>query len=95
MIIAAAIKIADVICFIPRPARHHHVLHSLAKSFKARTDRGYNEEEQGFVTNDGEFLNRLDAMKHAFACGQTLVGRITNIDPNAYMGPKLYSEDLW
>lgn len=95
MIIAAAIKIADIVCFIPRPARHHHVLHSLSKSFKARTDRGYQKEVQGFVTDRGEFLDRLSAMKHVLGCGQALVGRITNPNPNAYMGPELFSEDLW
>lgn len=93
MIIAAAIKIADVVCFIPRPARHHHVLHSLSKSFNGRTDRGYTEEVQGFVTDSGQFLNRTDAMQHAIRCNQTLVGRISN--PNSYNGPELYSEDLW
>jgi hypothetical protein len=93
MIIAAAIKIADVVCFIPKPARHHNVLHSLSKSFKGRTDRGYTEEVQGFLTDEGEFLDRLDAMGHCLNCGQTFVGRIRN--PNSYMGPELFSEDLW
>lgn len=93
MIIAAAIKIADVVCFIPRPARHHHVLHSLAKSFNGRTDGGYTEEVQGFVTDSGDFLDREEAMKHALECNQTLVGRIRN--PNSYNGPELFSEDLW
>lgn len=95
MIIAAAIKIADVVCFIPSPARHHHVLHSLAKSFNGRTDRGYTEEVQGFITDEGEFLNRIEAMGHCLNCGQILKGRITNINPNPYMGPELFSEDLW
>jgi hypothetical protein len=89
MIIAAAIKIADVICFIPAPARHHHVLHSLAKSFKGRTDRGYTEEVQGFVTDTGLFLNREDA--HQYASQQEQMIR----KPGGYDGPELFSEDLW
>ena len=39
---------------------------------------------QGFVTGEGEFLNRQEAGKHAFECGQTEEYKQT-----------LYSEDLW
>jgi len=39
---------------------------------------------QGFVTDTGEFLNRKEAGKHAFECGQT--DRLIN---------NLTSEDLW
>jgi hypothetical protein len=89
MIIAAAIKIADVVCFIPKPARHHNVLHSLSKSFKGRTDRGYTEEVQGFVTDTGLFLNREDAHQYASQRGQI------NRKNDGYDGSKLFSEDLW
>ena len=44
--------------------------------------------EQGFLTNDGTFLNRYDAMQHAIDCGQ--------LPPDVDNGRKeLYSEDLW
>jgi hypothetical protein len=44
--------------------------------------------EQGFLTHDGTFLNRYDAMQHAIACGQ--------LPPCADKECKeLYSEDLW
>ena len=97
MIIAAAIKIADVVCFIPAPARHHNVLHSLAKSFNGRTDRGYTEETQGFVTDEGVFLNRQHAYQHALWCGQGIPRRdeLLSGGHNVYNGDSLYSEDLW
>ncbi len=44
--------------------------------------------EQGFLTQDGTFLNRHDAMQHAIACGQ--------LPPCAdKIRDELYSEDLW
>ena len=44
--------------------------------------------EQGFLTHDGTFLNRYDAMDHAIACEQLLP-----IDKEHCA--ELYSEDLW
>ena len=44
--------------------------------------------EQGFLTHDGEFLDRYDAMQHAIACGQML-------SEEAERCAELYSEDLW
>ncbi|MNK14308.1 hypothetical protein D3C87_324120 [compost metagenome] len=97
MIIAAAIKIADVVCFIPNPARHHNVLHSLMESFTSRTDKGYMQETQGFLTDTGVFLDRTEAMKHALECGQGTPrrDRILATGYRAYNGDGLYSEDLW
>jgi hypothetical protein len=89
MIIAAAIKIGDVVTFIPAPARHHHVLHSLAKSFKGRTDEGYTKEVQGFLTSEGLFLDREEAFNEAVYCGQL------KRKPGGYNGTELFSEDLW
>lgn len=47
-----------------------------------------NRTEQGFLTHDGTFLNRYDAMDHAIACRQLLP-----IDKERCA--ELYSEDLW
>ena len=44
--------------------------------------------EQGFLTHDGTFLNRYDAMDEAIKCGQ--------LPPEAKeQCAELYSEDLW
>ena len=41
---------------------------------------------QGFITDTGKFLDRIEARKHAIECGQ--------IDHTNW-GERLYSEDLW
>lgn len=44
--------------------------------------------EQGFLTHDGTFLNRYDAMDEAIKCGQ--------LSPEVKeQCAELYSEDLW
>ena len=39
---------------------------------------------QGFVTDTGEFLDRVQAMEHSLECGQLKERKI-----------RLFSEDLW
>lgn len=41
---------------------------------------------QGFVTDKGKFLNRIEAGQHVLKCGQIKELRCDN---------QLYSEDLW
>ena len=71
MIIAAAIKFGDVVCFTPRPGRHHHVLHGLHEHHGTRT-LGYDTEVQGFITDKGDFLGRREALVYAKEHGQLL-----------------------
>lgn len=101
MIVAAAIKFAgreghELICFVPRPGRHHNVLHSLWHQFqdgkKDRTNESFESEVQGFLTDEGKFLNRRDSFVHVRECGQQMV---RPIGPGYYQGDELYSEDLW
>ena len=50
-------------------------------------------EEQGFMTDRGEFFNRTDALKHALECGQlSATTRQFKKDRNE---DELYSEDLY
>lgn len=91
MIVAAAIKFGEVICYVPKPGRHHNVLHGLHNNHSKRT-KGYEVEVQGFITDDGTFLNRTNAMLHVIDCKQTMQRRI---GPGYYAGDELYSEDLW
>ena len=44
--------------------------------------------EQGFLTHDGTFLNRYDAMDEAIKCQQML-------EEDKERCAELYSEDLW
>ena len=47
-----------------------------------------NRTEQGFLTQDGTYLNRFQAMDEAIKCGQ--------LPPSAKEEwPELFSEDLW
>lgn len=99
MIVAAAIKFPGreghaLVCHVPRPGRHHNVLHSLRMQYKApsaRTHKSYEGEVQGFLTDAGEFLDRRAAMLHVKECGQTML-RTPGI---GYQGDELFSEDLW
>ncbi|MDO8640472.1 MAG: hypothetical protein Q7R33_02920 [Nitrosarchaeum sp.] len=58
--------------------RHHNIIHEHPFMFKCENSI------QGFVTDDGKFLNREEAMLHAFNCGQIAEKKI-----------RLYSEDLY
>ncbi len=93
MIVSVAVKIGDLILSLPRPARHHNVVHMFNRLFKesSRPHWSYEEEVQGFLDDKGNFLTRLEAMTHVKECGQKLVAR----PPNGYKGQELYSEDLW
>ncbi|MCZ7855074.1 hypothetical protein O9X81_00430 [Agrobacterium salinitolerans] len=43
-------------------------------------------QAQGFITDKGRFVNRVEAFYLAHAAGQII---------SATNGPQLYSEDLW
>lgn len=63
--------------------RHSHLIHSMVKEGLDDQIKG----TQGFVDDTGTFLNRADAAKHAWACGQL---------PNDKTCPEaIISEDLW
>ena len=88
MIIAAAVKF-----YIEKPdqkvvlggLRHDAPFRQLAAlGFEPKV--GYKELEQGFITTDGEFLNREQAYYHAVSCRQ-----IKPDDGQAW----LISEMLW
>ena len=80
MIVSAAIK-QDGIVHVGR--RHHNIIADMRlKGFV------WNETEiQGFVTDKGEFLNRIDARKHFIDSGQVSV--------SGTLKHQLYSEDLY
>lgn len=67
---------------LPKPNRHHNILNLL-------NDIGYSwpiTGEQGFLTDTGIYLNRLDGAALALKNGQ--VKKLNS-------PPKLFSEDLW
>ena len=84
-IATAAIRVAGEVWTLPRPARHHVLIqawvHSHPHGKRKRID-----EEQGFVTSTGRFVDRAEAERIARTARQ-LVGDI--------IGGELTSEDLW
>lgn len=84
MITGVAIRLRDgTVHSLPKPARHHQVMHAvLGRNLELRR-AGY---VQGFVTDGGDFLDRYEARDHAVACRQVLAHRV---------GLGLFSEDLW
>lgn len=81
-VVAAAVLRDKTIYALPPPARHHHVVHYMAK-------RGLEQcgtDEQGFLLNDGRFAMRKAAAYLAIRNEQ--VKRLAH-------PPNLYSEDLW
>lgn len=83
MIVAAALKIDDLILTSPSPARHHTLFYLAHKYIVAVPSA-----EQGFITDQGRFVDRRKAKKIAIAEGQI-------IDQSRKQDDSLYSEDLW
>lgn len=81
---AAAIKIEAQVYHLPRPARHHHVIHFLVEIGHKPPIRG----EQGFLLSDGTFVGRITAAKVAVEAGQ--IKKSDLVAP-----PWLFSEDVW
>jgi hypothetical protein len=81
-IVAAAVMFHGINCVLPPPARHHTILHAI----HALNEEVIGPNEQGFVTDTGRWVDRLEAAKIALAAGQL----------NALHSPPwLFSEDLW
>lgn len=83
-IIRAAILCDGEVQHLPPPARHHNVLHTFGSGVKLH--------DQGFLTSEGRYVDREEALKIATAAGQLNALRD---QPGAYRGKELFSEDLW
>lgn len=84
LIVAAAIRVGKLTLSMPPPARHGCLIHAFYN---------YNRKvvvppsDQGFLTNQGQFVSREEAHRLAFMAGQ--IGR------DAGASEELFSEDLW
>ncbi len=80
-IIAAAIKVGELTCSLPKPARHHNIIREMVA-------RGISPHGrmQGFLTDKGEFVDRKEGAKIALYSGQV---------KKLHAPPNLFSEDLW
>jgi len=84
MIISAAVIINGKVESLPRPARHHTILHAFPN--EPSRHRG----EQGFIDDRQGFVGRHEALCLALACKQELIS-------GEFWAPEhgLFSEDLW
>lgn len=84
MITHVAIKVGDEWFSLPKPFRHHNVMKEYRRIFNVSPFPI--PHVQGFLDENGNFLDRIEAAEYALSCGQ-----ITKLeDP-----PELFSEDLW
>lgn len=86
-IVEAAIRIGDRVW---TGHRHHNVFHTILKetgksAYDIEKKLGI-RHEQGFITDTGEFLDRIEAAKIALESGQ--IEKLNH-------PPNLYSEDLY
>lgn len=86
-IAAAAIMKDGEVYSLPPPARHHDVLRHMVTLGLQQTSG----DEQGFLTECGEFVRRKPALMIAEHAGQ--LNRKQG--PGTYQGPELFSEDVW
>jgi hypothetical protein len=71
---------------LPRPNRHHDVI----KLIYEETGLPVLKNWQGFLTDEGKFVGRQEALKIASSAGQ--VGVLRPKTSPAYI---LFSEDIW
>lgn len=87
-IVAAAIQVEGVTISLPIPARHGQVLH--AADAMGLPDHRIRAACQGFLTNEGRFVNRVQAKQIAHIAEQFQMR-----PENERHGRDLFSEDLW
>jgi hypothetical protein len=84
-VIGAAIRHPDgMVHAVSEPGRHHHVIRYMSSLKRAGLE---NTRDQGFVTNHGRYVSRLEGLAVA-----QLAKQIKHKTPPAY---KLFSEDIW
>jgi transcriptional regulator with XRE-family HTH domain len=83
-IVAAAIFHGAVIS-LPAPARHHTILYSMDVEMGIDVTK-VPPVNQGFITSEGKFVNRVEAYYIAYRAGQI---------EEKKDAPRLFSEDLW
>ena len=84
MITHVAIIYRGELYSLPKPNRHHHII----REIHLKTGDGDIFGEQGFLDDQGNFLDRPAALIHARECGQLLPERPLWDD-------WLYSENIW
>lgn len=88
IVVAAAFRSqSGLVFYVPRPGRHHDIIRAAADAGIPTPITG----TQGFIDNDGVFMNRKEAMLVALEAKQPIIRE----DAHNYPGGSLFSEDLW
>lgn len=87
-IVAAAVQYRGITLSLEAPARHHTILQTMDILVGISQDE-LHSSYQGFLTNKGRYVNRVEAFYIAWKAGQ-----ITK-EEKPGRNPELYSEDLW
>lgn len=94
-IVAAAIKVGNLVLMVERPGRHHNVFYSL-RDAGLPPIKGAGGNAQGFITSHGRFVGREEARQLATAAGQLLKSEKDDAGvPIVRDHPQLFSEDVW
>ena len=94
MIVSAAVKVYSTVFGRPSeyrmilPVHRHKDVYTIMKQFGHYHTDTYRCED-GFLTDEGVFLDRVEAADHAYDCGQLVE------DAESERITVLMSEDLW
>lgn len=83
MITHVAIKYNGTLYSLPKPNRHHHIIHQIHLATGDTDIFG----DQGFLDDQGNFLDRAAALVHAKVCNQ--------LNDRHLWDDWLYSENVW
>jgi hypothetical protein len=86
-IVAAAVRYEGMTFSLLPPARHGECILLMLACLQDIDRNTTGAEEQGFVTSEHRFVDRIEARRIAVAAGQ-LTWRDTGL-------PELFSEDVW
>lgn len=82
-----ALKYKGRVHAMPRPCRHHHIFNEMYEKYGIEH---VSNEEQGFLDDKGQFINRREGLILA-----RINGQLKPRQPGQYDGDELYSEDIW
>jgi len=81
-----AIRFRGTVWSLPRPNRHHNVIRHIAESTGV-SHVDARERDQGFLDQEGRYLDRKEALHVAREAGQ--------LRADVPVQDQLYSENLW
>lgn len=86
MITHVAIRFQGKVFSLPRPYRHHHIIRVICYLDSEVDSVDTHGDDQGFLTDEGQYLTRAQAEEYARDFGQLT---------KPIIGGVLTSEDLW